>query len=266
LNHCSGRGWCNTTSHSCECDLGYTGLDCSVADCLHDCSGHGSCASSGLCLCDIGWSGADCSIELCIRCSGHGSCVGNGRCLCDFSWTGSDCSIQMCPNDCSGHGTCLNGTCICDSGWKSYDCSSFERTSVTQDVIGHNSSTHNVSLLCPSSCNGHGSCELGICLCDFGYEGPGCELHSGSFNCNPRCLNNGTCMNSTCVCPPGYSGSRCQISVSECLNGTCFSKCPDSCNDHGRCVVSDRGISACLCDKDKNEAYICILYFVIFSA
>jgi hypothetical protein len=247
FNHCSGRGWCNATSLSCECDIGYSGSDCSVADCLHDCSGHGSCSSSGLCLCDNGWSGLDCSLELCNRCSDHGTCTSDGRCVCDFSWTGLDCSIRMCLNGCSGHGTCLNGTCVCDSSWTSNDCSSFVRSPFTLDYTGHNSSL-NVSLLCPYNCSGHGSCESGMCICDMDFYGSGCELHFSPFDCNPRCLNNGTCINATCVCPPAYSGNRCQTNLLKCMNGTCHSNCPDACNGHGRCIVSDRGLSACLCD------------------
>jgi hypothetical protein len=164
-------------------------------------------------------------------------------------WSGLDCSVRECIGGCSGRGTCLNGTCICDAGWSSSDCSSFASASIANNVDGQNVLNGSFSSLCPKNCSGFGSCENGMCVCDFGRYGDACDRYfSDPLDCSARCLNNGTCLNSTCLCAPGYSGARCQTNLLLCPNGTCTSQCPDSCNGNGRCIISQRGISACLCN------------------
>ena len=160
---CNGNGECvikspinadtglviGTPEPVCECFEGYHGLDCSLAECLHGCSGRGVCQGGlgpnavATCLCDHGWGGADCSLSVCAsNCSGRGACV-NGSCWCEPGWSGPECSWQRCLFDCSGRGVCNGrGKCHCAPGWHGIDCSLFDwgegdSNRVTQSCAAH---------------------------------------------------------------------------------------------------------------------------------
>jgi hypothetical protein len=63
---CSGRGTCGAVKRGkCECFPGFKGNACqkmSEADCLRNCSGHGTC-ENGFCLCEPPFFGVDCSLS-----------------------------------------------------------------------------------------------------------------------------------------------------------------------------------------------------------
>ena len=145
---CSGHGYCNKGTSTCDCFDGWTGnVDimlngCDIPDCpgRPDCSNHGTCdasfttprcvdchdgymgpacddpctfgkqtpMNSGFCLCDSCHTGKGCNSE----CNDGGTCV-NGTCVCNDQWTGPKCTIPGCPGMCSGHGTCNSGDHIC---------------------------------------------------------------------------------------------------------------------------------------------------------
>lgn len=116
------------------------------------------------------------------------------------------------------------------------------------------------STSCPSSCSGHGECDVanGICKCYQGYTGNICSIRT----C-PTCSNGGTCNTGTGVCDctsTRYTGDQCNqltcTSLSNCNppHGTCDSTsgtctcsypyygvdcslvtCPTNCHDQGRC-------------------------------
>jgi len=139
---CSGHGECSgaaegTPSYSCDCEPGWTGLNCSRRQCIRVQERHlrsarivsdgitrsvrqgvldGAESSEGsgrnLWSAYVGKSG----------CGEHGYCV-NGTCFCDQGWAGFDCDVQSCPNSCSGRGVCRsNGTCLCPTGWGGAAC------------------------------------------------------------------------------------------------------------------------------------------------
>jgi len=62
---------------------------------------------------------------------------------------------------------------------------------------------------CPFGCSGFGECnyEKGVCGCDAGRYGIGCEFQQ----CPDSYSNRGTCVNGSCVCNEGYSGKSCSI-------------------------------------------------------
>jgi hypothetical protein len=72
LNNCtsSSAGACNGETNTCTCNSPHIGNDCSHVNCSTTrsdgilCSGHGTCASSGICACALGWSGTACSERL----------------------------------------------------------------------------------------------------------------------------------------------------------------------------------------------------------
>lgn len=55
--------------------------------------------------------------------------------------------------------------------------------------------------VCPNDCGANGFCQVktGVCLCDFGYEGPSCALACNVTECclssdpNPNCCNPSLC-------------------------------------------------------------------------
>ncbi|CEL92958.1 unnamed protein product [Vitrella brassicaformis CCMP3155] len=44
----------------CQCEAGWTGVDCSQRTCKDDCRGHGRCQTDGVCECYAGYSGDSC--------------------------------------------------------------------------------------------------------------------------------------------------------------------------------------------------------------
>ena len=54
-SQCSFNGIC-VGPDMCKCYAGWSGSDCSIAQCKFDCGQHGLC-KNGLCQCDIGWEG-----------------------------------------------------------------------------------------------------------------------------------------------------------------------------------------------------------------
>ncbi|VDP13390.1 unnamed protein product [Onchocerca flexuosa] len=107
--------------NDCQCDAGYTGLDCSqisasmagnastaqsqlvirpLCDQLNNCSGFGTCVRPQLCECFHGFAGEDCSIcesPTCDPCDAkciHGRCNPDTRtCTCRSGWIGQYCDI-----------------------------------------------------------------------------------------------------------------------------------------------------------------------------
>jgi hypothetical protein len=126
--------------------------------------------------CGLGFAGLQCgeviTCEANNYCHGHGICKRGGACVCDPGWKGSSCNEAYCPSDCSGHGTCMSDGrgCLCDSGFSGTIC-------------------NKVSCLGGGNCTGHGAClEGGICQCDKGYLGGGCD----QVNVALKCSNHGT--------------------------------------------------------------------------
>lgn len=134
-NRCSGRGRC--INGKCQCEGFHTGPDCSMDACPNLCSMQGVCVN-GTCKCGAGYGGHDCSFTFTpcpglvgsTPCTGHGSCAGTGLCTCFDGWKGENCSIEIhppksCLHDCSLNGNCdtISGNCTCHEGYKGDDCS-----------------------------------------------------------------------------------------------------------------------------------------------
>lgn len=64
-NSATKRGVCDSRTHSCHCQSGFTGEACEIATCPDFCSGHGTCNFDfGQCDCDEGFAGHDCRLAM----------------------------------------------------------------------------------------------------------------------------------------------------------------------------------------------------------
>uniref|UniRef100_A0A8C9EMA5 Integrin beta n=1 Tax=Pavo cristatus TaxID=9049 RepID=A0A8C9EMA5_PAVCR len=146
-----------------------------------------------------------------------------GQCICHAGWRGDtcDCSPASSPNNeacirpgdvepCSGRGECLCGKCQC---YPEDLIQRFDGDFCQYDV-----------LQCPRTsgflCNDRGRCSKGACVCESGWEGPGCECPTSNDTCIDSrggiCNNQGRCECGRCICDKTslYTSSTCEISYS----------------------------------------------------
>ncbi|NXQ98398.1 ITB4 protein, partial [Sagittarius serpentarius] len=165
------------------------------------------------------------------KCSFHGDFV-CGQCICHQGWRGDtcDCSPASSPNNeacvrpgdaepCSGRGECLCGKCQCYSEDLTQR---FDGAFCQYDV-----------LQCPRTsgflCNDRGRCSKGACICESGWEGPGCECPTSNDTCIDSrggiCNNHGRCECGRCICDKAslYTSSTCEISYSLGFQAVCES-------------------------------------------
>ncbi|NXU56976.1 ITB4 protein, partial [Turnix velox] len=165
------------------------------------------------------------------KCSFHGD-FACGQCICHPGWRGDlcDCSPASSPNNeacirpgdtepCSGRGECLCGKCQCYSEDLTQR---FDGPFCQYDV-----------LQCPRTsgflCNDRGRCSKGACVCQSGWEGPGCECPTSNDTCIDSrggiCNNHGRCECGRCICDKAslYTSSTCEISYSLGFQAMCES-------------------------------------------
>ncbi len=283
---CSGHGQCSDLSGIavCECDEGYTGLDCAGCEAGYqdndadgtcepgcalvdlDCSGHGQCSDtsgSARCLCDDGWTGLACD-----ACAAGYHPDGQGGCAAD-----TDCQV----NSCNGHGQCDDATgvvvCDCDDNYEGDHCELCAAGYQDNDADGTCLPDCATAGL---DCGAHGQCSdsdgAAACVCDAGYAGQGCDQcaagyqdNDGDGTCQPDCATAGlTCSDhgqcsdaggqAACICDAGYAGADCSACAAQYQDndgdGTCLPSCagaPPDCSGHGTCSDAS-GQVACVCN------------------
>ncbi|NXN12602.1 ITB4 protein, partial [Indicator maculatus] len=185
------------------------------------------------------------------KCSFHGD-FACGQCICHPGWRGDtcDCSPASSPNHeacirpgdaepCSGRGECLCGRCQCYAEGLTQR---FDGAFCQYDV-----------LQCPRTsgflCNDRGRCSKGACVCQSGWEGPGCECPTSNDTCIDSrggiCNNHGRCECGRCICDKSslYTSSTCEISYSLGFQAMC-----ESIRDCVRCQAWGTGSTKGNCD------------------
>lgn len=134
LHDCHKEAKCTNThgSYNCHCRRGFVGdgrTSC-VRTCYDQCvNGYCSASPDYVCKCDLGWTGVDCSINC--GCNNHSTCDEEvGKCDKCENWTegdycercrpgsyGNATSIEGCkPCECNGHGNQELGICDVQTG------------------------------------------------------------------------------------------------------------------------------------------------------
>uniref|UniRef100_A0A8B9ZHJ5 Integrin beta n=1 Tax=Anas platyrhynchos TaxID=8839 RepID=A0A8B9ZHJ5_ANAPL len=167
-------------------------------------------------VCDV------CPCEQVRACNFRGDFI-CGQCFCHAGWQGDtcDCSLELSSNKtecirpgeekvCSGRGECICGKCQCNLEGQ---VQRFDGDFCQYDV-----------LQCPRTsgflCNDRGRCSEGACVCESGWEGPGCECPTSNDTCIDSrggiCNNQGRCECGRCICDKAsvYISSTCEISYS----------------------------------------------------
>lgn len=165
------------------------------------------------------------------KCNSRGDFI-CGQCLCHAGWQGDtcECSLESSSNKtecirpgddkvCSGRGECICGKCQCNLEGQ---VQRFDGDFCQYDV-----------LQCPRTsgflCNDRGRCSKGACVCESGWEGPGCECPTSNDTCIDSrggiCNNQGRCECGRCICDKAsvYISSTCEISYSLGFQAICES-------------------------------------------
>uniref|UniRef100_A0A663DQC8 Integrin beta n=1 Tax=Aquila chrysaetos chrysaetos TaxID=223781 RepID=A0A663DQC8_AQUCH len=131
-------------------------------------------------------------------------------CPAPYASQGLSCIRPGDVEPCSGRGECLCGKCQCYSEDLTQR---FDGAFCQYDV-----------LQCPRTsgflCNDRGRCSKGACVCESGWEGPGCECPMSNDTCIDSrggiCNNHGRCECGRCICDKAslYTSSTCEISYS----------------------------------------------------
>ena len=239
------------TAGGCECHKGWTGIDCSLAACVGDCHGHGTCLN-GTCACEPGYGGVGCTHAVChLDCLNGGVCMPGVGCRCPSErFAGARCELALSAAErparpppppaspppsplppysirayeppcagggtCSSHGVCLRGgTCVCAEGWGGVGCDERACSAVA----------------CVS---GRGRCVRGQCRCRSPWLPPLCAYGRCPADCGGAARGWCNASRAACVCKPGFGGVDCSAV-----------RCPASCHGRGRC---DAATGECVCE------------------
>lgn len=166
---------------------------------------------------------------------------------------------------CCGRRTvCVAGCVWAVVGWSlavgvapSRGQSPVEQPFVTPEVEGEAESEWDAlgGTCSPPNCNGNGVCLVGVCVCNVGFVGAGCEFCAPNYYNYPACTfcqaattcsGNGTCSSfGSCICNTGITGVSCNQCAPNHYNyPVCtFCQAGTTCSGNGVCTGS--GTCAC---------------------
>lgn len=268
-------------------------VDVPACDPVADCNGRGICTDRSrlLCECDLGWTGDDCSIPVkyCTpsSCMNRGTCIENpnreedpnvpGRllfatiCDCDTAtgFTGQPYLGEFCevPPPCDSH-PCLNGgECTPNGNGYVCNCSSTASPYSANPFIGLHCEISQTEPCEMNPCHNDAACTDGgpgsdtwACNCADGWHGLRCEIPP-TDRCNlpanaQVCGVHGVCLpdpsvNSRpvpflrCVCMDGWGGETCSQEPNACTG---------RCQNGGVCIHD----ALLLSPEADSDAFACI--------
>jgi len=114
-----------TGPEQCTCRPGWEGANCDIPQCIQNCLNGAACTAPDTCTCASGWFDVNCTTPVCSQtCANGGQCIGPNRCKCPENWSGPDCRIPVCEQTCKNGGFCVApNTCACPPQYINYDCS-----------------------------------------------------------------------------------------------------------------------------------------------
>ncbi|XP_071959599.1 uncharacterized protein [Antedon mediterranea] len=226
---CQNAGQC--VNGVCDCQPGYSGLECEIEDCPISCMNGGYCHDDA-CICPSGFAGPSCesilpmgvlikSVEdLKVGKYMEWSCIANETLSSQPPrWIAPDGQpiyasgserVRVEVRSSSVSNLVINEVQLSDDGF--YQC-----------ISGNVQATLKVDLkVAECDCFNGGHCENGECTCPPGFGGSRCQVSE----CRLPCENGGRCVNSICRCRAGYVGISCQRRVVD---------CPETCQNGGTC-------------------------------
>eukprot|EP01122_Echinamoeba_exundans_P008323 TRINITY_DN2746_c0_g1_i1.p1 TRINITY_DN2746_c0_g1~~TRINITY_DN2746_c0_g1_i1.p1 ORF type:complete len:1194 (-),score=143.38 TRINITY_DN2746_c0_g1_i1:29-3610(-) len=255
---CNEGSFCYAAGQSVTCSASAIDTTCCTrCQPLSGCGGvsQGSCNCNDTCSCTPQYRNADCGCKKCpvhpstssmcgssanATVTSFGSCSCNGTCVCEFGFWGAACECKACPVSggqvCGGKGTCgCDGKCVCDATHTGNACE------CAKSCVGDDAARN-------ISCNGHGRCSCGQCVCDVNWR------LLDDCSCREKaiipCGNRGTVeCDGSCSCFPGYSGPDCSITTN-CTATNC-STCLEISNDCGWCESTQK------CENKFLERRVC---------
>ena len=124
-----GRNQICIGGNQCACKPGWTGANCTSAQCVQTCANGGRCVAPDTCTCQTNWFDPNCTTPVCsVTCGNGGNCTNPGfpnPCTCPREWSGTTCREPVCAAvSCVNGGKCIApDTCLCPVGWSGHDCS-----------------------------------------------------------------------------------------------------------------------------------------------
>nr|CAD2174936.1 unnamed protein product [Meloidogyne enterolobii] len=247
----------------CTCNLGFTGIDCSIPLNLCNasfCLNGGKCLFDYLngskCLCLEGFNGTRCEInqrqeeDNITEYNINNNEINKNKCQLNRCLNGGICSINNNEN--------ISSTkCLCPSNFEGNYCQIKKETKIEKCIKENWCGKNGYCKILKEAEKDIFEEEIIFCECNEGFFGEFCEgkQNNNLKNNSCECLNGGECIeNNLCKCLIGFYGNKCQFKLNPCnlFNGLCVKEENYECNAYFN--VSTGAIELlCKCGDNNNN-------------
>jgi hypothetical protein len=134
-------------------------------------------------------------------CNGHGRCTGINKCECFANWGGGDCSLRLCPVTTSWNDVATS----IDGGHNRYACSDRGLCDHSRGVCQCQEGFEGAGcqrLACPNDCGGHGQCKSMRVAAQYRDESVNTATYTTNWDAD---------MIHGCDCDVGFHGYACEL-------------------------------------------------------